>query len=139
MAKGMRVTSKTFVPSESAISATRLLSPLMNEEMTMTVVTPMTMPRMVNPERSLLVLKVSRAILTDSLACPCAIMHLVISLQLSVLPSLVLNRFQKRKNHLSNFMRQFFCIRDQRRLTKLKYTGEFELCLQLKIRTPGDA
>jgi len=39
---------------------------LMNEEMTMTVITPMTMPRMVNPERSLLALRVSRAILTDS-------------------------------------------------------------------------
>jgi len=32
-----------------------LFSPLMTEEMVMTVVTPMTMPRMVKPDRSLLV------------------------------------------------------------------------------------
>jgi hypothetical protein len=38
----------------------------MTDEMAMTVVTPMTMPRMVSPERSLFVLNVSRAILTDS-------------------------------------------------------------------------
>jgi len=40
----------------------------MTEEMVMTVVTPMTMPRMVRPERSLLVRSVSSAIFTDSLA-----------------------------------------------------------------------
>ena len=45
----------------------------MTEEMVITVVTPMTMPRTVRPERSLLVLSVSRAILMDSRVCPCAI------------------------------------------------------------------
>ena len=38
-------------------SETRLLSPLMTEEMVITVVTPMTMPRMVSPERSLFALQ----------------------------------------------------------------------------------
>jgi len=45
---------------------TRLLTPLMTEEMVITVVTPMTMPRMVSPERSLFALSVSSASLTDS-------------------------------------------------------------------------
>jgi hypothetical protein len=44
-----------------------LLNPLMIEEMVITVVTPMTIPRTVKPERSLLALRVSRAIFTDSL------------------------------------------------------------------------
>jgi hypothetical protein len=42
---------------------TRLLRPLMTDEMVITVVTPMTMPRTVSPERSLLVRSVSSAIL----------------------------------------------------------------------------
>ncbi len=67
-----------FVPIELAKSAMRLLSPLMMEEMAMTVVTPMTMPRMVNPERSLFALSVSKAILTDSRVCPCTIKHQVV-------------------------------------------------------------
>ena len=67
---GMWKTQKTFDPSESAKSETRLLSPLMTEEMTITVVTPMTMPRMVRPERSLLLRSVSSAILMDSRVCP---------------------------------------------------------------------
>jgi hypothetical protein len=50
---GMWKTQKTLVPSEVTQSETRLLRPLMTEEMVMTVVTPMTMPRMVSPERSL--------------------------------------------------------------------------------------
>jgi hypothetical protein len=41
----------------------------MTEEMVMTVVTPMTMPRMVKPERSLFVRTVDKAILTDSPVC----------------------------------------------------------------------
>src|SRR5579863_8376679 len=45
----------------------------MIDEIVMTVVTPMTMPRIVRPERSLFVLSVSKAIFTDSPACPCAI------------------------------------------------------------------
>ena len=60
------------MPSELTKSETRLLSPLMTDEMVITVVTPMTMPRMVKPERSLFVLSVSSAILTDSRVCPCA-------------------------------------------------------------------
>ena len=52
------------MPSELAKSLTRLLSPLMIDEIVITVVTPITMPSIVNPERSLLALSVSRAILT---------------------------------------------------------------------------
>src|SRR5271157_6362789 len=69
---GMWKTQKTFDPSELTQSETRLLSPLMTDEMVITVVTPITMPRMVNPERSLLARRVSRAILMDSRVCPCA-------------------------------------------------------------------
>ena len=81
---GMWKTQMTFEPMELIQSATRLLSPLITDEMVMTVVTPMTMPRMVNPERSLLALSVLRAILTDSRVCPWAMVYLVFSCQLSV-------------------------------------------------------
>jgi hypothetical protein len=64
---GMWKTQKTLEPSELTQSETRLLRPLMTDEMVMTVVTPMTMPRTVSPERSLFVLSVSKAILMDSL------------------------------------------------------------------------
>src|SRR5579871_5937969 len=60
----------TLVPKEVIQSETRLLSPLMTEEMVITVVTPMTMPRMVRPERSLFTLSVSSASLTDSRVWP---------------------------------------------------------------------
>ena len=46
---GMWKTQNTLEPSELTQSATRLLSPLMTDEMVITVVTPMTMPRMVEP------------------------------------------------------------------------------------------
>ena len=52
---GMWNTQNTLLPSELTNSCTRLFSPLMTDEMVMTVVTPMTMPRMVRPERSLFV------------------------------------------------------------------------------------
>ena len=42
---GMWKTQNTFEPSELTQSETRLLSPLMTEEIVITVVTPMTMPR----------------------------------------------------------------------------------------------
>ena len=61
------------LPNEVIHSLTRLLSPLITEEMAMTVVTPMTIPRMVNPERSLFVFSVSRASRTDSRVWPRAI------------------------------------------------------------------
>ncbi len=67
---GMWKTQMTLEPSELTQSETRLLRPLMTEEMVMTVVTPMTMPRTVKPERSLFVRSVSRAILMDSRVCP---------------------------------------------------------------------
>ena len=73
---GIWNTQNTFEPSELTQSLTRLFKPLMTEEMVMTVVTPMTMPRMVNPERSLLVRSVMSAILTDSRVCPCAMVVL---------------------------------------------------------------
>ena len=69
---GMWKTQKTLEPRELTKSETRLLSPLMTEEMVITVVTPMTMPRMVSPERSLFARSVSSAILMDSLVCPWA-------------------------------------------------------------------
>src|SRR3569833_1634023 len=50
-----------------------MLSPVITDEIVIMVVTPMTIPRIVSPERSLFVLRVSRAILTDSRVCPCAI------------------------------------------------------------------
>ena len=70
---GIWKTQKTLEPSELTKSFTRLLTPLMTDEMVITVVTPITMPRTVSPERSLFVLRVSRAILTDSAVCPFAI------------------------------------------------------------------
>ena len=36
-------------------------------------------------------------------------------------------------------MRQVLCLSDQVRLSKLKRTSDFELCLQLKVGTTGDA
>src|ERR1017187_2232068 len=70
---GMWKTQKTFEPRELTQSETRLFSPLMTDEIVITVVTPITIPRIVNPDRSLLALNVSSAILTDSRVCPCAI------------------------------------------------------------------
>ena len=69
---GMRDTQMTLEPSESTQAVTRAFTPLIMEEMVMTVVTPMTIPSTVSPERSLLVLNVSRAIFTDSRVCPFA-------------------------------------------------------------------
>ena len=70
---GIWNTQKTFEPSELTQSLTRLFNPLMTDEIVMTVVTPITMPSTVSPERSLFVRSVSSAILTDSSVCPCAI------------------------------------------------------------------
>src|SRR5664279_2867572 len=52
---GIWKTQMTFEPTDFTSSSTLLLSPLMTEEMVMTVVTPITMPRMVRPERNLVV------------------------------------------------------------------------------------
>src|SRR5664279_2927710 len=57
----------TLVPSEFTSACTLLFRPLMTDEIVITVVTPITMPRIVNPERSLFVRRVSSAIRTDSL------------------------------------------------------------------------
>ena len=67
-------TQNTFDPSELTQSDTRLLSPLMTEEMEITVATPITMPRIVSPERILFVRSVSSAIFTDSRVCPVGFM-----------------------------------------------------------------
>ena len=50
---GMWKTQITFDPSELTQSDTRLLSPLITEEMEITVVTPITMPRIVKPRAQL--------------------------------------------------------------------------------------
>jgi hypothetical protein len=70
---GMWNTQITFEPNWATKSLTRLLTPLMTDEIVITVETPMTMPRMVNPERSLFVRSVCSAIFTDSRVCPFAI------------------------------------------------------------------
>ena len=74
----------------------------MTEEMVMTVVTPMTMPRMVRPERSLLVRSVSSAILTDSRVCPCAMSLLRNSYQFVVLSQIILRQFDHCSEELSD-------------------------------------
>src|ERR1700691_269472 len=67
---GRRPIQNTFDPSELMKLETRLLIPFTTDEMAITVETPMTIPRIVNPERSLLVRTVSSAIFTDSRVCP---------------------------------------------------------------------
>src|SRR5271165_5961528 len=74
---GMWKTQRTLEPMELTQVCTLLLRPLMIEEIVMTVVTPMTMPRMVRPERSLLTRTVSRAILMDSPELPNCIANLL--------------------------------------------------------------
>ena len=64
---GKRKMKRTLEPSDWTRSPTLLFRPLTTDEMMMTVMTPMTMPRMVSPLRSLLVRRVSSAILTVSL------------------------------------------------------------------------
>jgi hypothetical protein len=63
---GKRKTHSTFVPKEATSVETDEFSPLITDEIVMTVITPMTMPRIVSPERSLFARKVSSAIFTDS-------------------------------------------------------------------------
>ena len=70
---GMWNTQITLVPRALTQSFTRLFTPPITDEMVMTVLTPMTMPSTVRPERSLLVRRVSSAIFTDSRVCPLAI------------------------------------------------------------------
>ena len=64
---GKRKTQYTLDPSDLIRPLTLPESPLMTEEMRMTVVTPIMMPSMVRPERSLLVRSVSIAIPIASL------------------------------------------------------------------------
>jgi hypothetical protein len=63
---GKRKTQYTLDPSDLIRPLTLPVSPLMTDEMRMTVVTPIMMPSMVRPERSLLVRSVSIAILIAS-------------------------------------------------------------------------
>ncbi len=63
---GSRPIQNTFDPSELIKLETRLLIPFTTDEIAMTVETPITIPRIVNPERSLFVRTVSSAIFTDS-------------------------------------------------------------------------
>ena len=70
---GKRKTNNTFEPNEETRFETLLFSPFTTDEITITVITPITMPRMVRPLRSLLVRSVSSAITTVSFASPIVI------------------------------------------------------------------
>ena len=69
---GKRKTNSTFEPSDSTSPATLWFSPLTTDEMVITVITPITMPRMVSPLRSLFARSVSIAMVTVSLKSPFA-------------------------------------------------------------------
>ena len=75
---GKRKTKRMFEPSELTRFWTFELRPLTTDEMTMTVMTPMTMPRMVSEERSLLVRRVSSAMAMVSLALSKAMVLLLV-------------------------------------------------------------
>src|SRR6202011_3842012 len=64
---GNRKTNSTFDPSDCTSPSTPAFSPFTTDEMTITVITPITIPRIVRPLRSLFVRSVSSAITTVSL------------------------------------------------------------------------
>src|ERR1700735_2665816 len=74
---GNRNTHSTLVPLGSTIPETLPFNPLITEEIVITVITPITIPRIVNPERSLFARNVSSAIVTVSLRSPIRIQSLV--------------------------------------------------------------
>ena len=63
---GNRNIHNTFVPNCATISETEAFNPVITEEIVITVITPITIPRIVNPERILFARSVSSAIFTDS-------------------------------------------------------------------------
>ena len=70
---GKRNTNSTFDPSDCTRFSTLEFSPFTTDEITITVITPITIPRIVNPLRSLFSRSVSSAIVTVSPMLPIAI------------------------------------------------------------------
>jgi hypothetical protein len=63
---GNRNTHNTFVPNCATKFDTDEFNPLITDEIVITVITPITIPRIVSPERILFARNVSSAIFTDS-------------------------------------------------------------------------
>ena len=68
--------NKTLEPRDCTSPSTLVFRPLTTDEMVITVITPITMPRMVNPLRSLLERSVSSAMVTVSFRSPIRISNL---------------------------------------------------------------